>query len=810
MKLKQKLKNFAVKLYVNLGGSSLRQGENLAPEGESAATPGMAELLRRAASEGAVLLKNDGTLPLKGKTALFGRVQTDTFYTGYGSGGDVVKPYRVSILDGMERAGVGLCGRLVRAYRGWAAEHPVDHGYWGNWPRCYPEMPLEESLVRAASQEADVAVVLIGRAAGEERENELEKGSYYLTDEEENMLSLVTRHFARVAVVVNAGSVIDLTWAEKYRVNALLFVWQGGMETGNAVADVLSGKVSPCGKLTDTIARSYADYPSANNFGGTAYNYYEEDIYVGYRYFETFAKEKVLYPFGFGLSYTRFSVEAEWTGEGLENAAVRFRVKNIGECAGREVVQVYAEKPCGTLGNPSRELAGFAKTDLLPAGGEQILEIKIPREAFRSYDSAVSAYVTEGGEYALYAGTDVRSAKKICTLVQTHTAVVEQCSEQCAPERSFSVLTAKQTEEGRVPVRTVVPAAKSDRRARMLALIPPDIPFTGDRGYRLSDVREGRATMEEFVAQLTTEELEALSRGDYVMNSPLGASGNAGVFGGVLASLREKGVPPVTATDGPSGIRLKRASSLVPNGTLLACTFDENLVAEVYAGIGREMKERGSDVLLAPGMNLHRDPLCGRNFEYFSEDPYLTGKIAAAAVRGVQSAGVSACPKHFACNNQEYNRNRNDSRLSERALRELYLRGFEICVKEGKPHNIMTSYNKINGVWGHYNFDLCRGILRGEWGFGGNVMTDWWMRSSKCPEFQKLKNNAYRVRAGVNLLMPGGGYLGRRKPDGTLLKTLGKREGITLGELQRNAAEILNFVMCSSAEERNEEREKQS
>ncbi len=311
--------------------------------------------------------------------------------------------------------------------------------------------------------------------------------------------------------------------------------------------------------------------------------------------------------------------------------------------------------------------------------------------------------------------------------------------------------------------------------------------------------------MSDFVAQLTPVELEAISRGDYVMNSPLGAAGNAGVFGGVLPSLRKLGVPPVTVTDGPSGIRLKTSSSLIPIGTLLACTFDTALVEAVYAALGAEMRERRTDVLLAPAMNIHRNPLCGRNFEYFSEDPFLTGKIAAAAVRGVQSAGVAACPKHFACNNQELNRNHNDSRVSERALREIYLAGFEICVKEAKPQCIMTSYNKINGVWSHYNYELVHGILREEWGFKGFVMTDWWMQSAKSPEFCKLKRNAYRVRAGVNLLMPGGGYLGRRKPDGTLLSSFGAEDGITLGVLQRNAEEILNFILQSPAFERFEE-----
>ena len=282
-----------------------------------------------------------------------------------------------------------------------------------------------------------------------------------------------------------------------------------------------------------------------------------------------------------------------------------------------------------------------------------------------------------------------------------------------------------------------------------------------------------------------------------VVGMALGARGNAGVFGGVIESLREKGISPVTATDGPSGIRLYDSCSLLPIGTLLACSFDLELVQDLYTAVAGEMKLRGSDILLAPGMNIHRNPLCGRNFEYFSEDPYLTGHMAAAVVRGVQAAGLAACPKHYACNSQETNRNKTDSILTERALREIYLKGFEICVKLAKPKTLMTSYNKINGVWGHYHYDLVTTILRGEWGFAGMVMTDWWMQYAPSPEFPKVTGNAYRVRAGVDVLMPGSRTFTdkRRKPDGTLLASYGKPNGITLGEMQEAARNVLRCVL---------------
>ncbi len=321
--------------------------------------------------------------------------------------------------------------------------------------------------------------------------------------------------------------------------------------------------------------------------------------------------------------------------------------------------------------------------------------------------------------------------------------------------------------------------------------------MTGDRGWKLKDVKDGSVSLDAFVAQLNAEELEAISRGDYVMDSPLGAKGNAGAFGGVTESLRSKGIPAVVTTDGPSGIRLYDSCSLLPIGTLLACTFDCALLEKIFSALGQEMKQRGTDVLLAPGMNIHRNPLCGRNFEYFSEDPVVTGLTAAAIVRGIQSVGVSACPKHFACNNQEYFRQFNDSVLSERALREIYLKGFEICIKNAHPKNIMTSYNKINGVWGHYHYDLVTTVLRREWGYQGNVITDWWMQPSRSPEFPGLRDNAYRVRAGVDVLMPGGRRLRPgRKPDGTLLASYGKPEGITLGEMQECARNVLRCVMA--------------
>ena len=296
---------------------------------------------------------------------------------------------------------------------------------------------------------------------------------------------------------------------------------------------------------------------------------------------------------------------------------------------------------------------------------------------------------------------------------------------------------------------------------------------------------------------LSDEELEALTRGHGMMNSPLGVPGNAGAIGGIIPSLRFKGVPALITSDGPAGLRLARHASLAPCGTAMACTWNTELITAVYAKVGEEMTHYGVDIHLGPGMNIHRNPLCGRNFEYFSEDPLLSGKMGAAMVRGVQSTGHASCPKHFACNNQEVKRKVNDSRVSERALREIYLRNFEICVKESKPLTLMMSYNKINGVWSHYHYDLATTVLRREWGFEGVTLTDWWMQKSKSPEFPALRNNAYRVRAQVDVLMPGDfdRKARRYKTDPTLLESLGKPDGITRAELERTAMTVLRLVL---------------
>ena len=769
-KLRNQLGKLVQRIIDKAMGNGLMQEETTAG-GERYVTPGIGELIRQAGAESCVLLKNSGALPLnkEREVAVFGRCQLDWFYVGYGSGGDVNAPYHVNLIDGLRNAGVRMNDELLQAYETWTQQEDnvADHGWWGHWPMNYPEMPLDTSLVQRAAQTAETAIVVIGRAAGEDRENTLTKGSYYLTDEERAMLDTVTAAFTRVVVLLNIGNIMDMAWTEEYgdKLSALMIVWQGGMESGNAVADVLTGAVTPCGKLGDTIARCYEDYPSSANFGGKAYNDYAEGIYVGYRYFDQHP-DKVLYPFGFGLSYTDFALKVESLHHTADETEATITVTNTGTLLGKEIVQLWCHAPKGRLDKPLRVLVAFGKTKTLAPGESETLTLRCDDKCLASYDEERSRFVLESGEYRFTANNTEAGSFSL-----EEEITVEQCEPLCKTSTAL--------------------------RDRILSRLPKAVPVTGIRRYSFDDVKSGRITLDDFIARLSNEELEALSRGHGMMGSSLGVAGNAGAFCGVIDSLREKGVRPIITSDGPAGLRLKKYCALQPCGTALACTWNTDLIEALSAKVGEEMIHYGVDVQLAPGMNIHRNPLCGRNFEYFSEDPLLSGKMAAATVRGVQSKGKAACPKHFACNNQETNRNRNDSRVSERALREIYLRNFEIVVKEAKPLTIMTSYNKVNSVWSHYNYDLVTTVLRGEWGYTGCVITDWWMQKAKSPEFPKLRNNAYRVRAQVDVLMPGDmGHIAKQyKSDGSLPETLGKPDGITRAELQRTAKNVLTLAL---------------
>ncbi|MBE6835133.1 MAG: beta-glucosidase [Ruminococcaceae bacterium] len=759
-------------------------------------------LIRQSACEGAVLLKNNGLLPFKKGTrlSLFSRVNEAWFFRGVGSGGSVrCKDERNLTVALRECEDLEINEELAGIYSEFNAENTVEDI---NECLFLEEMTVTPEMAEKAARKSDAAIVTIGRHCGEGHEAAAEKGSYYLTDREVEMLHNVCDAFERVAVIINCCAIMDMSEFEKLgdKIGAIMYVWLGGNQPGDAVCDLISGKVSPCGKLVDTIAKSYEDYPSSKNFGGRNFNFYEEDIYVGYRYFETFAKDRVVYPFGFGLTYTDF----EYSDIKVENIDGGFdisvTVKNTGSFAAKEAAQVYLEKPCGKLGNPSRILVAFAKTKELKPGESETLTMFVSDYELTSYDDCgltgfESAYVVEQGEYKFYVGKNVRDAEIAFTYYQDKTELFLQLSSAGAPQAQFDILCANEGENGRVEAKRPVSTRKYSLRQRILDSLPKETPFTGDRGILLKDVKDGKNTLDEFIAQLTVDELDWLTRGDFHRKNDLKPYGGAGGFGGVTDELIKKGVPLTITCDGPAGVTLDYDSSLLPSATLLACTFNTGLVEKLYCAVAQELKERQADVFLAPALNIHRNPICGRNFEYYSEDPFISGKMAAAAVRGSQSLGGSACIKHFACNNQEYNRTRNDSRLSERALREIYLKGFEIAVKESDPKNLMTSYNLINGVWGHYNYDLVTVILRGEWGYKGNVMTDWFIQHYESPEFEDIWNNAYRIRAGVDLYMPGSEWNERYEPEKSIVESFNSRDGITLGELQRSAANILKMII---------------
>lgn len=763
--------------------------------GEKRQRPVMSQLLRTAAAESIVLLENNGVLPLKSdsKVSVFGRSQLDYFYVGYGSGGEVNPPYVVNMLEGLKQKSVQLYQPLVEVYEDYSRHHQVDDGVWGQWPRFLEEMPVSDELITQVREHSDVAILVIGRAAGEDRENILEAGSYYLTEKEEALIKKVTTQFEKVVLIINSGNVIDLAWTQVYNFSAILFAWQGGMESGHAIADILLGDVNPSAKLPDTIARHYEDYPSAKQFGHEEFVEYVEDIYVGYRYFETFHPEKILYPFGYGLSYTEFEIESNFSLEGSQ-VTLQTSVTNIGKVAGKQVVQVYYQAPQGQLGKPSRNLIRFAKTILLDPNTTQEIEFTFDLNELASYDDRgitghPFSYVLEAGDYHFFVGTGLDNLEAVDSYYLENLVLVENLSQISAPVEKFDRLVAE-VKDGKlvesyqpVTLQHISVKERIDQELETLSEVEDQQVFL-DTGK----------TMSEIIQSLSAIELDAITRGEGKMNSPFGPKGNAGMLGGTIESLRDKGIPSVITTDGPAGIRLNYYASLLPCGTALASTWDLALIQRIGEEFGKELVELGSDIILAPGMNIHRNPLGGRNFEYFSEDPYLTGKMAASYVKGVQSHNVSTCPKHFACNNQETNRNYNDSRISERALREIYLKPFEICVKESQPHAIMTAYNKINGVWAHYHYDLVTEVLRKEWDFQGCIMTDWWMRMASDPNCPQIENNAYRVRAQVDILMPGGQSFEIKESDSSLIQSLNHPDGLTLKEAQRSALNVLKLI----------------
>ena len=727
------------------------------------ASPEHIRLSREAAREGMVLLKNEGgALPLRfgAKVALFGKGTYD-YVKGGGGSGDVTVPYVRNLADGMKQFSDRVT--LFPETDAFYSTHIHSRYAEGRDPGTVEEPELPDELVRRAAAFADTAVISISRFSSEGWDRKsafdkikehvgvwkddpkyilteamLPKGDYVLSDAEAAMVAKGTAAFDRVVVVLNVGGVFDTSWIKDAPgIDAALMAWQAGLEGGLAEAELLLGLDNPSGKLADTFAASLEDYPSSPGFyASDDYVDYQEDIYVGYRYFETIpgAAEKVNYPFGYGLSYTRFELTAPQFSTDGDVISASLSVTNTGNFPGREVVQLYFSAPQGKLGKPARQLAAWQKTRKLAPGESQRVELAFPVTRMASYDDLgkvqKSAWLLEAGEYHFFVGTDVRAPEADFTWRLPNTRIVEQLTARMVPTQLKKRLLADGSYEA-LPLGTPNdPNADALERmsdADSSCVHPavrarPAVRFLIEKPKRqLSEVAEGEITLDEFIAQLSDEDLAWL----------LGGQPNAGVantYG--YGNLPEFGVPNAMSADGPAGLRIQPevgvATTAFPCACLLACTWNEALTEAVGRAAGAEVKENNIAAWLAPGVNIHRNPLCGRNFEYYSEDPLLTGHLAGALVRGVQSNGVAATAKHLALNNKETNRKEADSRASERAIREIYLKAFEIIAKDYDVWSIMTSYNVINGHRASENADLLNGILREEWGYEGMVTTDWW------------------------------------------------------------------------------------
>ncbi len=727
-------------------------------------------------------------------------------------------------------------------------------------------VPVEDADLRTG--ETDTAIFIVSRNSGEGKDRNAVPGEYELFEEETESIRKVAAAYATTIIVLNVGAVIDMKALKSIEgVDAILLMSQAGNYSGYALADVITGKQAPSGHLTSTWAVNYSDYPSSSTFshcnGNTDDEYYTEGIYVGYRYFDTF-NVTPMYPFGYGLTYTTFDVKCVNCAADEENVTVHMHVTNTGVRSGRQVVQVYYSAPAGKLEKPWQELAGYAKTKELAPGESQTVTIRFETSSMASYCPEKAAWILEPGTYYVRAGIHSRDTKIVLALTLDEEAVTVRAKNLLPLDCEMELLSAKgvtpwsynseEAEKAAAPVISLTSAKISTRRicysgkAREITKTDKTCRIT------LEDVRSGKATLDELVSQLTPFEMATMcvgsARGSMAENSgpQIGASSAAcpGAAGDTTSLLAEdRGVRNLILPDGPAGLRLTphfkmdregriymvgapfpgmdmllegqpqpaipedaedyyQYTTAIPIATLLAQTWDIEAVEEAGDIVGGEMEEFGCDLWLAPGMNIHRNPLCGRNFEYYSEDPLIAGRCAAADTRGVQkhrSAGTTI--KHFAFNNQEDNRSHVNSHVEERAVREIYLKGFEICIREAHPYSIMTSYNLINGEHTANSYDLVTAFARDECGFDGIVMTDWGTTSTMAifgeedmPESKYGNSFASGcVKAGNDLTMPGS-----EADVNDILNALGKKPGevpypLTLGELQAAAKRILSLIM---------------
>ncbi len=811
---------------------------------------------REIAQEGMVLLENRNALPLKAgvKVALFGVGQIGFLHGGSGSGSTFAN-YVVKLPEAMENAGATVDQELLALYSTYCAaeqkkvEKEPPHMRRGT----IPELVLPNTVVQAAAERNDVAVISFARLAGEGRDRTLTPGDYYLSDAEHALLRSVRKVFDNMIILLNVCGTIDMEWVDLYKPEGVLMVWIPGQEGASAAADILMGHVNPSGRLTDTIAKSWSDIPSSENFGAWAdgfenytgdenqvpywggvgnhemvpigetvvraignrrYTEYQEGLYVGYRYFSTF-HVPVRYPFGYGLSYTSFTRSASNFQQTENGVAFTVTVFNTGEVSGKDVLQIYLHGAEDLLERPERELVAFQKTRLLEPGESQTVVFAIPYRDMAVYHEKRAAWMLQKGNNVLYLGGDALHNEEFASFY-TEETVLEQVTNQVVLHHTRTLRQlSKRDPEGTKPIAPPIRADSGEKHGKMKdgTFAWPPVNYE-EATWKLKDVRDGNVSMETFLRQAEDFELVVLLIGanltgfsavetqdkkteqmSYMGNikkeTQLGPLSECiPGMGGYTATIQRLGIPTITMCDGPAGIGAgeKNNKLAFPTATITACTFSTELAERLGDAMGGEARERKVDVWLAPSMNIHRNPLAGRNYEYYAEDPLLSGKIAAAVVRGAQKHPVSTCVKHFAANNQETSRwDKDDSVMTERVLREIYLKGFEIAVKEGEPHSLMTSYNPLNGVQTAARKDLLMNILRNEWGFDGFVVTDWEGDAGLAVEC---------IQAGNDVLMPGFpgmvDYVYKKVQDGTLSRA----------DLEACAGRLLKVVMHSAAMER--------
>ena len=756
-------------------------------------------ILRRFGAECAVLLKSDGTFPLKGscRLALYGSGARHTVKGGTGSG-EVNSRTSVTVEEGLEAAGFRIATkdwldrygeiraeakrRFIRELKRSALKRgtlAVLDSIGAVMPEPEYELPLDEA--------GDAAVYVLSRISGEGSDRRPVPGDILLTETEKREILALNQKYPQFMLVLNTGGVMDLSPLTEVR--NILLLSQLGSETGYILADILLGKSMPSGKLASTWF-AWEDHPAIGGFGDRYDTCYTEGVYVGYRYFDSTGKDP-LFPFGFGLSYTCFEVQEGKTEEEAGKIFVGAAVKNTGKLNGKETIQLYVSQPCGKLDKPYQVLAAFEKTDDLKPDETQELKLSFDLRDLASYDAVRAAWILEPGDYVMRLGTSSRNTKAISVLRLDSEAVV-RLTKSCL---------------GKPDWNDWKPATRMEEKAGQLPVIPVKASGleTETVAYTLSEEADPR------IESLSDEELCLMNIGAFKRKgsgSVIGAAGQsvAGSAGETVNCLGEKGIPALVMADGPAGLRLSRQytrddsgvhgigsdmpesvmelmpapaafwmkhfggnrkakgtlyeqnCSAIPIGTALAQSWNLRLAEACGDLVGDEMERFGVHLWLAPALNIHRDIRCGRNYEYYSEDPLLSGRFAAAVTRGVQKhPGCGTVIKHFAANNQETNRYGNNSIASERALREIYLRGFEIAVREGRPHALMTSYNLLNGIHTSEHRGLVEDTLRAEFGFKGIVMTDWIVAVLNYGKKKYPAPDAARIAAaGGDLVMPGG------------------------------------------------------